>query len=113
MFRFKYFFLVALTLGLGGCASTKQPIVSLAKDTYMLSVVGFKPQYKQSALIAEANSFCRTTGMNFMLDRVDKKIRQDGNGEIDIYFNCVSDSEYKRAQYNKEADIKIDVQNKQ
>ena len=109
--KFYYLILMMLVFILGGC-STKQPIVALAKDTYMISVDGFNPQSMQSSAISEANTFCQKSSKHFILDRLDKRIRYDGNGEIDIYFNCVSEGEYKRVQYNKEADLKIDIQNK-
>jgi predicted small secreted protein len=109
--------IVLMVMLLAGCA-TNTGVVSIGKDTYMISGSGKSPGgYSggevKSDIIKIAAEYCRKDKKALQISRSMQNNMSFGiNASAEIYFMCLpeNDPEYKRPVFNKEPDTVVEIQ---
>lgn len=98
---------------LSGCNTKSISLpVQIGKNSYMATAQAemYLKSSEQTDLISNSSAMCQSQGLNFMLDRTEKKMgKYDRPNYMEIYFKCVSDTEYKSVTLTKDADVKIEM----
>lgn len=98
---------------LAGCSSKSVSIpIQTGKNSYMAtaSAAMYLEPWEQANLINDNNVFCKNQGLNFMLDRTEKRIgKYEKPVYMEIYFKCVTNAEYSSVNLTKDADVKVEI----